>query len=324
MEVNCEGCAGCCLDWYSLFEASADLEGTSGRPDQDQRRTTVDAGDGRPPLDDDSNVVPLTREEIRGFLEAEMAAALTPRFWHARDDAEGVDVDGYTVAAVGGRPVFFVGLRKPPKPVAPFGREEPTWLPACVFLDPPVLQCRIYDDDLFPAECGAYPAHNLVLGRETECERVESAGGGERLLETAVPEDLEGPLLGTQALGAKLFAHPRPDDLEGIVGRAAEGELTPADRAKCLAVAASSSPGTVAVSDHHYERYLARALETTVDCRSDGRDGADRDASWVGPAIREWHRRKRDANGAVPDPDVATTVEDDRGAPGTPGWDGLE
>jgi len=43
--------------------------------------------------------------------------------------------------------------------------------------------------------------------------------------------------------------------------------------------------------------------------------------SWVGAAIREWERR---ADGGAPDPELGASVEGDRGAPGTPGWDALE
>ncbi|ADB59100.1 hypothetical protein Htur_0199 [Haloterrigena turkmenica DSM 5511] len=346
MEVHCEGCAGCCMDWRALLE-DGENEGaidSVGTASERRHRPFDDGeGDGRPPIDDDANFVALARDEVRGFLEAGMAAALTPRFWRARDESEGVEIDGRSVAAVAGRPVFFVGLRKPPKPVAPFDREEPAWLPTCVFLDPMTLQCRIHDGERFPDECGAYPAHNLALEQETECERVEAAFGGERLLETEVDADLDGLLLGSQALGAKLFAHPRPEDLEGIVERTANGTLTAADRAECLAVAAASSPGTLAISEYHYEWGKERALEAASDeTATDHRDSStdsdagddrsddapdserDRDESWVGPAIREWHRRRAAADGTVPDPDVATEVEDDRGAPGTPGWDALE
>ncbi|QFU82003.1 YkgJ family cysteine cluster protein [Natronorubrum aibiense] len=305
MEVNCEGCAGCCLDWRPLLEAEGD--GT----DHQRRRPFDDSNATRAPLDDDPIFVPLTRDEIRAFLEAGLAAALTPRFWHARETSEGVEIDGRSIAAVAGRPVFFVGLQKPPKPVAPVGREEPTWLPTCVFLDPTTLQCRVHGGEHFPEECGAYPKHTLALEQETECERVESAGGGERLLDAAVDDDLDGLLLGSQALGAKLFAHPQPDVLEGVIDRAANGALTATDRAECLAVAAASSPGTLATSDYHYEQALDRALKQETD------------ASWVGPAIREWQRR-RDAAEGVPSPAVAERVEDERGAPETPGWDALE
>ncbi|WP_254521893.1 YkgJ family cysteine cluster protein [Natrinema caseinilyticum] len=336
MEVNCEGCAGCCMDWRSLLEGDSESTdansgenggeyGSGGDRDSGRRprrrRDPIDGVDGdapsRKPLDDDPNFVALTRDEVRAFLEAGMGDALTPRFWEARDESEGVEVDGHTVAAVAGRPAFFVGLRKPPKPVAPFGREEPTWLPSCVFLDPTTLQCRIHESDLFPDECGSYPAYNLALEQETECERVEAAVGGDRLLE-ADSDDTEGLLLGSQALGAKLFSHPRPADLAGIVGRAAAGELTRRDRAEAIAVAAASSPGTLAISDHHYGWAKARVLE------GEGADSSAEREPWVGPAIRDWHRRHREGVGAVPPPDVADAVEVERGAPETPGWDALE
>ncbi|WP_440766687.1 YkgJ family cysteine cluster protein [Natronorubrum sp. DTA7] len=339
MEVNCEGCAGCCLNWRPFYDTETD--GTArrhrrARIDTDtEGEGAADAAGARVPLDDDTNFVALTRDEVRSFLEAGMAPALTPRFWRARDAAEGVEIDGRTVAAVAGRPVFFVGLRKPPKPVAPFDRERPTWLPACVFLDPETLQCRIHGDDRFPDECGSYPAHNLALEQETECERVEAAFGGRRLLEDSAPDDLDGLLLGTQALGAKLFAHPRPAALEGVIDRTAAGALTSEDRAECLAVAAASSPGTLVTSDYHYEWGKERALETadadgnSVDESDDERNSADgsddiRDESWVGSAIREWERRRLTAGETVPDPAIAADVEEARGAPTTPGWDALE
>ncbi|RKD93620.1 YkgJ family cysteine cluster protein [Halopiger aswanensis] len=314
MEVHCEGCAGCCMDWRPLTDGDA----AGGR-----RRAALD-DTTRESLDGDPNFVPLTRGEVRTFLERGMAAALTPRFWHAADEAEAVEIDGYEVASVADRPVFFVGLRKPPKPVAPFGREGESWLPTCVFLDPTTLQCRIHDSDLYPAECGAYPKHNLALEQETECERVEAAfgGDGDRLVDDSVPDDLEDLLLGSQAIGEKLFCHPVPERLEGIVDRVATGELTREDRAECLAVAAASSPGTVAISEYHYEWGKERALEATAA------DDADDAESWLGPAIREWERRREGASaadgGSVPPASIADDIETERGAPETPGWDALE
>ena len=328
MEVNCAGCAGCCIDWRGLLESEADDGSDSSRtgetaaPDGDDALTTTrqrgslgkDADSGRASIDDVANFVPLTRDEVRAFLEAGYAAALTPRFWRARDEHEAVTVDGYDLAAVADRPAFFVGLRKLPKPVAPFELDAPVWLPACVFLDPTTLQCRIHGDDLFPTECGAYPAHNLALEADTECERVEAAFGGERLLEADVEDEPADLLLGSQAIGEKLFCHPEPDLLKGVIDRLAAGEATVEDRATCLEVAAASSPGTLAISEHHREQARERALEAATE--SD-------DGVWVGPAIREWHRRRAQTDG-TPSPTVASTVEEARGAPETPGWDDLE
>lgn len=365
MEVNCEGCAGCCMDWRPLLDgedgattATRDADAESGSDSEADRRRQrphdpfTGGGDeqepSRTPLDDDANFVPLTRDEVRAFLEAGMADALTPRFWDARDapgersngasgedgpasgasprgkeaDGEGVEIDGHTVAAIADRPVFFVGLRKPPKPVAPFGREEPTWLPTCVFLDPTTLQCRIHDSERYPDECGAYPEHNLALEEGTECERVEAAFGDDRLLE-ADHDDPDGLLLGSQAIGAKLFCHPEPAVLEGVIDRAASGDLTRADRAEAIAVAAASSPGTMAISDHHYEGAKARVLEGEGENGTDESTAAE-EVSWVGPAIRDWNRRHRAAGETVPSPTVADAIETARGAPETPGWDALE
>ena len=289
MKVDCEGCAGCCVDWQPLADADIDHE----------RRGE------RQPLDGTTNLVPLTRDEVRGFVDAGHGDALTPRLF---SDDDGVRIDGHSLAAVDGRPVFYVGLRKPPKPVAPFDA-EPTWLDTCVFLDPETLQCRIHETELYPATCGTYPGENLTLGAETECERVEHHApgqhAGQRLRDDEPPGDAT-PLLGPAALGSKLFAHPEPGRLTGIVDHLVADELTAADCAEFVAVAAASAPGTGAISDDWYDRYYERARD------------AD---SWTGRAIEAWIEMA-DADGTpAPDPGRAREIEDADGAPPTPGWD---
>jgi Fe-S-cluster containining protein len=282
MELDCEGCAGCCVDWRPLAPESVDLD--------HERRGRFD------PLDDAYNLVPLSSDEVRRFVRDGLGDALTPRLFSA--EAGSVRVDGHDLAAVDGRPAFLVGLRKVPKPVAPFGT-DPSWLSACVFLDPSTLQCRIHGGTLYPDACGTYPADNLALGAGTECERVETAFGGNRLLDG----DPEGatPLLGAGALGATVFAHPDPDRLEGRVDRVVAGETTPADRAEFVAVAAASRPGGLEVDGDRYETARKRVLE------------AD---SWVGRAIEAWTERA----GGDADPALGA-LEERRGALATPGWD---
>ncbi|NEU55342.1 YkgJ family cysteine cluster protein [Halorussus sp. MSC15.2] len=284
MEVNCEECAGCCIDWRAVSAAPSDHE----------RRGP------RVPLDDTYNLVPLTRGDARAFLDAGLADALTPRLWR---DESGVEIDGVSVSAIHGKPAFFLGLRKSPKPVGPFGT-DPTWLPTCVFLDPTTLQCRIHGEDTYPEECADYPGHNLKLEHETECERVEAAFGGNRLVDDDVPADLPGFLLGPQAVGQKVFVFPDPERLEGVVARAAAGELTDEDRALFVAAAVSAAPGTTTVNRDRFESALATARE------------AD---SWAGRAIDDWEDRAAETGTAAPDPALADRVE--RGAPETPGWD---
>ena len=292
MELDCRGCAGCCLDWRPLA-----ADGDSPESVVAERRGPY------PPLSGAYNLVPLDRDEVRGFVEAGLADALTPRLWLADEDPS-VEIDGHRLAAVGDRPAFFVGLRKPPKPVAPFDRETASWLPTCVFLDPDTLQCRIYDDERYPSECAEYPAHTLALETETECERVEAAVGGERLLSREVDDEAgTAPLFGPQAIGGKLFCHPRPAALAGAVDRLARGDATVADRAEFVAVAAASSPGTTAISEPHYEEARDRVLATS---------------SWAGEAIADWDRLA--AAEAEPTPRLAERVEEERGAPATPGW----
>ncbi|GGM59089.1 Fe-S-cluster containining protein [Halarchaeum rubridurum] len=291
MEVNCEGCAGCCLDWRPLVDAPADHERRGARP----------------PLDDTYNLVPLTRSDVRAFVDAGYGDALTPRLWTPAAGDDSVTVDDTALAAIGDRPVFFVGLRKLPKPVAPFDGDA-RWLPACAFLDPESLQCRIHDSECYPEECEDYPGHNLALDAETECERVEDAFGGERLVDDGAPDDA-GVLLGPQALGEKVFCYPDAGELDGVVERLRAGELTDADRARFVGVAAASAPGTAAVEPAKRETDEERAA------------AAD---SWVGRAAAEWEARAG-ATGARCEGDVgpslAADVEEARGAPPTPGWD---
>jgi hypothetical protein len=257
----------------------------------------------RAPLDDTYNLVPLTRDEIRNFVDAGYGDVLTPRLWHAGEG--GVEIDGVEVAAIDGRPAFFVGFRKPPKPVAPFGL-EPTWLRACAFLDPETLQCRIHDSDLYPDECAEYPGHNLALEQETECSRVEGVYGGDRLLDATPPADLRGLLLGPHALGAKLFVHPEPARLEGVVERLQTRELTPEDRAEFVGVAVGSHPGSTEVNDQRAAEARTRAQSTD---------------SWAGAAIDAWEAAATSLGEPVGEAPDAETVEVARGAPETPGWD---
>lgn len=287
MKVDCEGCAGCCIDWRTLTPADIDHE----------RRGPFE------PLDDVYNLAPLTRDEVRAFVDAGYGDALRPRLWQATDDYPSVTLGGVEVAAIEGRPVFFVGLRKPPKPVAPF-EQESTWLPACVFLDPQTLQCRIHDDDLYPETCARYPGENLLLDVETECERVEWTMGGHRLLDDT-PPDVE-PLFGPSALGTKVFAHPEPDRIADCVERFRDGQPTAEDRAEFVAIAAASSPGTLAINDAQYEGTRKAVLATE---------------SWAGRAIDNWTARADDVGDSAPSPQLADRVEDSDGAPSTPGWE---
>ena len=306
MEVDCEGCAGCCIDWRPL--APDDL-------DADHERR----GPYRP-LDDTYNLAPLSSDEVRAFLDRGYAAALAPRLF-ATDEGPHVTVGGVELAAISGRPAFLVGLRKVPKPVAPFDA-DPAWLDTCTFLDPVTLQCRIHDTDEYPETCRTYPGANLALGVETECERVERTQGGERLQDDEPPADAT-PAFGPAAVGSHVFVHPDADRIGTAIERLVAGEATAADRAEFVAVAAASAPGTAAVDDDRYGRAKARALESTA---------------WVDDALAEWTARansRAEAAGAdsAPDPEadrdtasdadptLARGVEDARGAPGTPDWD---
>ena len=288
MDVNCEGCAGCCIDWRPVGPDSVDHE----------RRGP------RRPIDDTHNFVSLTRDEVRGYVGRGLGDALTPRLWHAGDDDDSVEIDGVELAAIGDRPVFFVGLRKPPKPVAPFGI-DPTWLETCVFLDPDTLKCRVHGGEDYPETCADYPGHNLALGRETECERVGAAYGGDRLLDADPPEGMRGPLLGPHAIGGRVFVHPDPDELGGLIERIAAGSPTDEDRAAFVGVAAGSSPGMLAVN----EERAGTAREAVL--------AAD---SWTGRAAADWTDAAGEAGSRAADPPDADAVETDRGAPATEEW----
>jgi Fe-S-cluster containining protein len=302
MEVDCEGCAGCCIDWRTLTaadagERSATIPGSHARHDIDQERR------GRyEPLDDVGNLAPVRRDEIRAFVDAGYGDVLQPRLFES-GDGPSVTVNGVEVAAIQSRPAFLVGLRKPPKPVGPFGHDS-TWLPTCAFLDPTTLQCRIHGEDLYPAACSNYPGENLALDVETECERVERVHGGSRLLDDDPPADVD-PQFGPAAVGTTVFAHPDTDRLAGAVDRMLGEGMTDDDRAEFVAVAAASSPAMLTVSDPVYEDVRDQVL------------AAD---SWAGRAIDAWTDEAGALGAAAPDPSRATALEDDAGAPGTPGW----
>ncbi len=284
MEVDCAGCAGCCIDWRAVSPDGVSLN-------HERRGSLV-------PLDDTYNLVSLSSDEIRTFVRDGFGDAMTPRLF---TDDDGVTVGGIELAAIDGLPAFVIGLRKPPKPVDPFGL-TPEWLPTCVFLDPTTLQCRIHDSKRYPDVCAMYPADNLALGVEPECERVEHAFGGERLLDDD-PGDIT-PLHGAGALGATVFAHPDPERLTEAIPRLASGEPTDEDRATFIAVAAASHPGSLEVDRERYEETLQMVLD------------AD---SWVGRAIDGWTRRTKHDTEA--DPALAATVEEAAGAPRTAGWE---
>lgn len=298
MRVNCAGCAGCCIDWRPVGPDALDHERHGSRR----------------PLDDTYNLVPLSRDEVRRFVDDGFGDAMTPRLWTSDGRDETVDVDGHDVVALDGRPVFFVGLRKPPKPVGPFGIDR-HWLKACVFLDPDTLQCRIHGSEQYPATCSDYPGQNLRLGRETECERVERAFGGDRLLDDTPPEHTRGLHLGMEAIGGTLFVHPDPDRLDGVVDRLVADELTPADRAAFVGVAVGSHPGTTEVD----ERRAAAATERAL--AADG---------WAGEVVDAWTELAGEIGSlAVDDSDtdadgsidrLGDAVEVARGAPETKGW----
>ncbi|MFC7097037.1 YkgJ family cysteine cluster protein [Halobaculum marinum] len=288
MEVNCEGCAGCCIDWRPL-----------GAPDDREREGRYRA------LDDTYHMVPLSRDEIRGFVDDGLGDALVPRLF-ASDGPRTTEVDGHRVAAIDGRPAFLVGLRKSPKPVAPFDGDR-VWLDACTFLDPDTLRCRIHDSERYPDRCRTYPGHNLELDAATECERVERVHGeaGQRLRDDDVPEDLSPPPLGPRALGSTVFLHPEPDALDGAVSRLIAGEATAADRATFVASAAASAPGTAEVNPERFERERERVL------------AAD---SWVSAADAEWRAAADRRGSRVDDAPDATAVEEAGGAPSTGEW----
>lgn len=65
MEVNCEECAGCCIDWRTLTDAEIDQE----------RRGRFD------PLDDVGNLAPIPRDEIRAFVDEGYGDVLQPRLF---------------------------------------------------------------------------------------------------------------------------------------------------------------------------------------------------------------------------------------------------
>ncbi len=288
MEVNCRECAGCCIDWRPIAPAASEHE-----------RRGLES-----PLDDRYNMVPLTRDDIRTMLDVGYGDAMRPRLWTAAgEDRETVEIDDRDIVAMNGRPLYMIGLRQVSKPVTPFGT-EPRWLRTCSFLDPQTLQCRIHEQSAYPTTCAAYPGQHLAMDVETECERVEAAFGGDRLVDDDPPEELPPAPFGREALGWTVFAHPEPDRLTGMIERIAADGMTTDDRAEFVGMAAGHSPGTLTINPAAVESATSTVRETT---------------SWVGRAIKAWRRR---AGNEESSPADAAIVEETRGAPATSGWTG--
>lgn len=292
MQVNCEGCAGCCLDWRPLTSANTD------QPSHEHR-------DPRTPLDDRYNFPTLSADEVRAFVDSGLGDALTVRLFTPAENDDVVSIDGYELAAIQDRPVFLIGLKAAIKPVAPFA-ETRTWLPTCVFLDPKTLQCRIHDDDLYPKTCSTYPATNLQLERETECERVESKFGGERLRDKTPPETAPNPFR-SAALGGTVFAHPDPEDLTGVIDRLVTDRATREDRAQCIGVAAGSRHGTIEIDEKRSHQARQKVVETD---------------SWVATAEDKWSSRADSIGNTVAGD--WTDCDETAGGPETPGWEHIE
>lgn len=286
MDVNCEGCAGCCIDWRALAP--------DGLGSDHERQGPFE------PLDDVYNLVALRQEEVREFVNAGLGDALAPRLFRAAGDRPSTEIDGVSLAAIEGKPAFYVGIRKAPKAVAPFDG-DPTWLPACAFLDPVTLKCRLHGSARYPDECASYPGRNLTMGTGTECERVERAFGGERLLDDEPPDD--PPMLGQGAVGGKVFVHPDPAALRGVVGRFEAGRATASDRARFVGAAAGAVPGSTEVDEERAADYRTRA--ETAD-------------SWAGRALEEWERKA--GTPGEPAGDAVDSGGIERGAPPTSPW----
>ncbi|GAB3707672.1 hypothetical protein GCM10028858_27000 [Halorubrum pallidum] len=119
------------------------------------------------------------------------------------------------------------------------------------------------------------------------------------------------PPFGPQALGTTVFAHPAPDELDGVVARLRAGEATADDRARFVGVAVGSRPASLSADRDRAAAAAARVRE------------AD---SWVGRAVREWRARagERGAPVTIPVRDrdrLVRELEDDAGAPETTGWE---
>ncbi|WP_236044480.1 hypothetical protein [Haloarcula salinisoli] len=112
-------------------------------------------------------------------------------------------------------------------------------------------------------------------------------------------------MFGLGAVGERVFAHPDPDRVAGRIERFRDGELSREDRTEFVAVAAASSPGTLAVNDDRYEQVLELVL------RAD---------SWAGRALDRWARAADAVGERAADAPEPGDVEDGDGAPPTPGW----
>jgi hypothetical protein len=103
-------------------------------------------------------------------------------------------------------------------------------------------------------------------------------------------------------VGHTVFAHPHPEDLDGVVDRIESDRVRREDRASFVAAAAASAPGTTGIEQHRFE-----------DVREQVREAG----GWIEEAIEAWDGH---SESHPPDPALGRSVEITRGAPETPGW----
>jgi len=284
MEVNCEGCAGCCIDWRALNDAKVDHE---------RRGRYV-------PLDDVGNLAPIRRDGSGPSSTKGSATSSSPDCSPARATPPSISTEPRWRPSTDG-PHSSSACASRPKPVGPFDSDS-TWLPTCAFLDPTTLQCRIHGDDLYPETCRRYPRREPRAGRG---DGVRARGSGLRRVPADRRRTARRRRTDLRARGGRDdgVRSPRPRPADGRRRPPAERRVDPEDRAEFVAVAAASSPAMLAVSDPVYEETREQVLD------------AD---SWAGRAIDRWTDRAGDAGTDAPAPaPLAKEFEEEAGAPET-------
>lgn len=286
VELNCQECAGCCIDWHSVV------------PDREFTDTTFE---GYTPYDSRDKFVTVSSDEVRKFIQSGYGDGLIPRLFQPTDNQLGcMTIDGVELASIDSQPVFLMGLRSTRKPVAPFGL-DPSWLPTCIFLDPDSLQCRIHNSKVYPDTCARYPADNLYFDAETECERVEQIFGEDRLLEH--DDSSPRPTIGPGSVGGTVFLHPKPERLDGLIKPLLEDPAVEPGRIEFSAVAAASAPGVDHIDQERYEQVHSQLSGST---------------SWISEVADRWKQIYE--MGKPTDHAETLDVEVPTGAPPTPGW----
>jgi len=199
-----------------------------------------------PTLDDAYDLVPLTRDEIAGFVDDGLGDVLVPRLFEPAEGDSAVRIDGVDIAAAGDRPVFAIGLRKPPNRSR---RSAPTSIAGST---PASSSTRPRSSAGFTATSATRePARRIQLTTSNWTPRPSASASRPPAVATASsttrsPTTPRRPCSAPRGRRDRLCA-PRPQRSRRRDRPDPRGAAHPDDRARFVGAAVGSSPGSLSV-----------------------------------------------------------------------------